>query len=1305
MISSPPKAISPVPSVPSNRTGGTGADNTGTLKLLYPSQNYVGDTQKDPETSMDGSQHQEAGDSPWSNVPAIANRPASAGLDALVAELESQERTNYFDESRRFGSPEKTQTPAKPIGPLAGLTSAMRGAVPMGLTQLFNNTQDSPLQPTRTVGVTALPKPTVATSPSRAPREKPLVQMHAPTKIPAPQEDVYYSIAESQEARERRVGKGKKRRVSSRPANSSDDEELNIIFDDEVANRRTRKAVHAKRKNEEEVNKAFDTMKASRAAKKDGVQATGKKRNTSPEQALRSITRESKETNVRAGRGDKKKKQTPSQKKAEERAQVIAEKRMRNRNILASTGDDTTTDDEDSPPLPRNFPRQTSEPQRTSKRSSNVQTMKPPNEAPGTTTGAKPPEPFGPMDWESMHDVPRPPSERHSSFLRRKRSSMVSASDALANEVPSAPPAQLKTVKSSIKNMPPFNIPKIPPLLTEKSTFSLIPFENIYQGSSSLPMPPAMGTYDGLLATSSPPPFSLIGDATTTQVQRSPPTGEHDSRSGVEVAASQPQLCTPQLRRAAGLDRASTIPETSPIVGGSVVTPVRCPPFYRVQTESTGVTETDIDIDKTPRATPAKNTPPSKRKRDTMHSKPPAQESRGVSVVPSSLPREDQAPVTDREGDTAMSEARTAAGTELGGARPRANSLDTNPRKRRRTERLDPELQTPDHKENRKNLKGTEFGPDNVGGVKSRTSTSAVKKNKVTNTSSSKKARQSRLATSTTTAVTPEDVVTPVTPAPGIDVQALEASDNHAAHRVFALFRDKELYYHPATVLPNPTVARSHLRVIFDDGTEVLTDRCHVRRLILQVGDVIKCSMVSMKAKLWVVTGFPENQGLVPAGSEWESKLVDTNGHRTVLLKEKKRGAKLGTSMQNTPVAIKRDGIEEGTVGEPVEVPITKIYVVKSLWPQFRERLYNFGVGFLEGVDSPSSRLSVVSAAESPPPKDRRASPLFPPGANSSKLLLSGIPAGAHTKKVIDGVFSGMIFAISFGDNESEKKGVTARILANGGRILEQGFDEMFKPASGAKPKPIPAASTTTSIASDTEKEGESVDGDCASSGALGWDVRNGTDKVGFACVIADKYSRRVKFLQALALGIPCLAGRWVEDCIKKNMVVDWEMYLLPAGESAYLSGAIRSRILPPFSAATSKFLGIVEQRRKLLDGYNVLLVMGKGKVGEKRKPYRFLVWAMGARVVRGVVSVEEANTVLREGVNGLLGVQDSGIDGVVGAGLACQRWDFVYLDSVGGRVGREKLWTGMPKGWGRPRVVNDEWVVQSLILGKLLDE
>ncbi|KAF8437782.1 hypothetical protein BGX38DRAFT_925242 [Terfezia claveryi] len=815
----------------------------------------------------------------------------------------------------------------------------MRGTVPMGLTQLFNNTQDSPLQPTRTIETIALAKPTVVTSPSRAPREKPSVQTHARTKLPAPQEDVYYSIAESQEARERRMGKGKKRKVSSRPASSTDGEELNKIFDDEVVNQRTRKAVHAKRKNEEEVNKVFNTMKASRAIKRDGVQAAGKKRNTGPEQALRSVTSESKETNVRPDRKDGigKKKKTSSQKKAEERAQVIAEKRMRNRNILASTGDDTTTDDEDSPPLPRNFPRQTSEQQRAPKRSSNVQAMKPPNEALSVTTDAKPPEPFGASDWESMHDVPRPPTERHGSFLRRKRISMVPASDALANEVPSAFPAQLKTAKSSIKNMPPFNIPKISPLLTGKSTYSLIPFENIYQGSSSLPMPPRIGTYDSAPATSSPPLFSLNGNATTAKVRRTPPLGEHDSRGGVEVAASQPQLCTPQLRRAAGLDRAGTIPETSPIVGGSMVTPVRCPPFSRVQTESTGVAETDIDSDKTPRVALAKDTSPSKRKRDVMRSKPLAQGSHGVSVLPSSLPRECQPPVMDREEDTTMGEARAATGTEPDAARPRANSLDTNPRKRCRTERPDPELQIPDHKENRNIFKGSEFEPDNARGVTSKISTSAVKKNRLTNASSSKKARPLRLATSTAAAITPGDVVTPVTPAPGIDVQAPDAPevpDNCAAHRVFALFRDKELYYHPATVLPNPNVARSHLKVIFDDGTEVLTDRCHVRRLTLQVGDVIKCSMVSMKAKLWVVVGFPENQRLVAVGLEWESKLVDTNGHRIVLLKEKKKGAKLRTSTQNTPVARKRDDIEEGTVGEPVEVPITKIYV--SFKPTFR---------------------------------------------------------------------------------------------------------------------------------------------------------------------------------------------------------------------------------------------------------------------------------------------------------------------------------------------------------------------------------
>lgn len=1244
----------------------------------------MGETQRDADTSVDGSsqsQHHQEDGSPMGNVPVIRKRPASAGLDALMAELEAQERTNYFDESRRFGSPEKTQqTPVKKLGPLAGWNSAMKGTIPMGLTQLFNNTQDSPLQPTRSTIAMPPPDSAVNTSPPRSPSpEKAAID---PPSVPQKGLDspveIYYSMTESQEARERRLGKGVRR--GPLRADSSNEDALTAMYDGHSMNRKTRRAVPAKRKIGTEVKEARKDVKAPRVTKADSAQKTSTRAKASLDQALRSITKTCpQESNTKTeNRKDAPKRvsKTASQKRREDKAQVMAEKRMRNRNFPPPTADESTTDDEDSPPLPH---CPISEATKSSERSSGVQTT-------------KPPEPFGPSDWEKMHE-PRPILKRHDSFRRRKRTSIglldpPPGSNAI--EYPTVPPPPLKVTKSSIKNMPPFNVPRIPPLLHERSTFSPVPFDKIYQGSSPIPRPPALCGYDESPPISSPPPLPMEA-ATTTHIEKSPPPGNAVGEGGVEVVASQLQALTPQLHRRALLDRAGTVPETSPIVEGNIITPVRRPPFSRAQTSSTAVTETDTDTDRTPRAVSTNVVSPSKRKRDAVHSKATR---RDKDIVSPSRPRDHQASLPDGDGDTNMGESQVVPATESDEPEYRGSERNTGSRKKRKREGQQPHLKTLDYKENRKQLEAPQPAPgtEKVKGLKSKLSTSTIKENTGSKLPSTKKSRASLGAPSTTNSVFGEDLA-PTTLFPITQLQ--ESDESHALHRVFALFRDKHMYYHPATVLPNCNVARSHLRVVFDDGTEVVTDRCHLRRLTLQVGDIIKCSVATMKPKLWVVIGFPEAQmepdATVP---EWAARLIDTEGHRTVLLKEKKKGAKFGMSTQNNTTKL-RDDVAEGTTGETVEVAITNIYLVKTLWTQFKHRVYDIEAGSPE-AQTPLSRFSAVPP-DTPFSKTRNPSPFFPSTANASKLQPSTIASSVNPKKITDGVFSGMVFALSFGDNETEKKGITTKILAHGGQILENGFDEVFEPIGTLKSKSV--STSTTTDTSDTERDAESVDGNFAAGGDIGLQPLAGTDSVGFSCVIADTYSRRAKFLQALALGIPCLAGRWVDDCVKRNTIVDWEIYLLPAGESAYLSGAIRSRILSPFPAATSTFMGIMGRRRKLLDGCSVLLVMGKGKMRERRKPYRFLIYAMGAKVVKGVGSVEEANGILREGMSL---VTDSGVGGVTGAGM---KWDLVYLDAGSTRGGRDKLWAGIPKGWLRPRVVDDEWVVQSLILGKLLDD
>ena len=166
-----------------------------------------------------------------------------------------------------------------------------------------------------------------------------------------------------------------------------------------------------------------------------------------------------------------------------------------------------------------------------------------------------------------------------------------------------------------------------------------------------------------------------------------------------------------------------------------------------------------------------------------------------------------------------------------------------------------------------------------------------------------------------------------------------------------------------------------------------------------------------------------------------------------------------------------------------------------------------------------------------------------------------------------------MAFSITNVDRSEDSERVKTYISANGGTILEKGFDELFR---------IPPL---TRIATPKEAHDETL-----------FELTLAAKNLGFTCLIADRYCRRAKFVQALALGIPCLATRWITDCVAKQQLLAWEPYLLPSGESSFLGGAVRSRILQPFSTETATLAGIIENRPKLLENYSVLLIIEKGQ-------------------------------------------------------------------------------------------------------------
>lgn len=304
-------------------------------------------------------------------------------------------------------------------------------------------------------------------------------------------------------------------------------------------------------------------------------------------------------------------------------------------------------------------------------------------------------------------------------------------------------------------------------------------------------------------------------------------------------------------------------------------------------------------------------------------------------------------------------------------------------------------------------------------------------------------------------------------------------------------------------------------------------------------------------------------------------------------------------------------------------------------------------------------------------------------------------------------VFRGMAFAISYkrGDGAAveDREEVTALILAHGGEVIED-FKDLFEKTyidDLATPALSRANSTNTSFAHGSRR------GSAQPNSASQDDTKNDNDNdkdgdlrltehaktLDFVAFIGDTYSRKSKFLQALALGLPCLSSFWIRRCIATKSILQWTgPYMLQAGESRKMQGMIVTRFIQPYSAVTARFEDTFRDRKKILEGKGVLFLFlksGRGKAGAdnklKREHYLWLTRALGARSMRRVQTPAEARRLITEA------------EGEAG-------WDIVYVDD-GEKVGGVKRNVGMIEQGRKVRVVSDEFVVQSLILGGLEDE
>ncbi|KAJ5723723.1 hypothetical protein N7488_001758 [Penicillium malachiteum] len=485
-----------------------------------------------------------------------------------------------------------------------------------------------------------------------------------------------------------------------------------------------------------------------------------------------------------------------------------------------------------------------------------------------------------------------------------------------------------------------------------------------------------------------------------------------------------------------------------------------------------------------------------------------------------------------------------------------------------------------------------------------------------------------------------------------------------APRQVIAVWQGQKRAYYPGTYQGTSAgTSESKFTVQFEDSLPVEVVKGLVKRLEFRVGDGVKVDMPDVPKVTHIIRGFADKhtkEDLARAASSGYVPQTDIYGHASVII-----GLKQRQSLPNGGLN-SRDHV--------MKIPISKIYLDNNLWNRFKDRPFTY--------------------QPEPAPQAAASHPHTP--SEKSCIAVSPNIRFSRPTPPASGIFANMAFAVSFKEDKSAKSRIAKLITDNGGSILHDGFTQLFE--------------TSSIIPLDSPTKGSEKD-ESVSSGLR---LTPLAENVGFACLIADTYSRREKYMQALALGLPCLAGRWIEDCIASGHVIDWDVYLLPAGDSTYLDGATKSRMMIPTPPSEARLPETIATRPQLLKGKSVLIVTGRGKAEEKRKAYIFLTFALGASRVERVPDLEAAREV---------------IEAQTEASLPC-KWDLVYVEDAD-QASAKSMLTPTPKTQkatptrGRKckksemfnlssstndfspiaRVVGNEFVCQTLILGKLLGE
>lgn len=491
-----------------------------------------------------------------------------------------------------------------------------------------------------------------------------------------------------------------------------------------------------------------------------------------------------------------------------------------------------------------------------------------------------------------------------------------------------------------------------------------------------------------------------------------------------------------------------------------------------------------------------------------------------------------------------------------------------------------------------------------------------------------------------------------------------------APDRVFAHFNGRLVSaYYPATCIAGLAGELPRYRIRFDDGQDIEIWGSGIKRLELRKGDTVK---IENRKGEYLVQGFSDQQlptvedlGPPSKAAAHKAKILpmytDVFGHATVILVDKKHQS-----------VSEKDAV-------PLSIAIRDIYVSQRMWSSFQGRPYV--------PTFPSSfRLETPSDTPSAP---------YTPSSRSCRTKDSFLanPRSFNTSTTQRrGIFANTVFATTHIEGDGARKQLENQIVSNGGRLLGDGFDELFnipplELASASKKNPLNSFFRPTQTA----------------------------QTLGFTCLIAASHNRKPKYIQALSLGIPCLATRWVYDCISKQCLIPWQPYLLAAGDSHFLAGAAHSRILPAYDPNMATVTKIVGNRPKLLEGESVLMIL-RPKEEEEMKFFTLIMHALGARIVAKASSLDDASRALvkhppKDGTTSWDRVWISEHEAKAENYLFGRNTTTISVGKKRKRGGRDysipaptPTARGVILEGGKKRVIGNEYVIQSLILGQLVE-